>query len=203
MSVANQSGYEQYPYPVGGLLMFAGIPTSITSNFRLCDGSNLNRADFPELFSIIGTIYGSDDDLTFKLPQTVGNYIRGGDPTANGTITPGSTGGAEIIFPIAEANMPELTSWNGALGIAWDDPIVTIQGNHEYIEYDRPNLDGGNNSGITYTARKQNGPQMQSVNVTFNSINLSHTTAGQDVIIPITAVTPAHYKMQYYIKVRY
>ena len=205
MSVADNTGFDEYPYPVGGLLMFAGIPSAVSSEtFRLCDGSSLSRAEFPELFSVIGTTYGSVSSTTFNLPDTVGRYIQGTNAINNGDTTPGTTGGAEIQFFITEAEMPPLGAFDGTSGIFWSNPVASIAGNHKYIEYDRPNLDGGNNSGITETARKQeNNPQITSVNVDFNSITLSHTSAGQEVEIPITSVTPANLKMQYFIKVRY
>ncbi len=204
MSVANNTGFDEYPYPVGGLLMFAGIPSAVSSEtFRLCDGSSLSRAEFPELFSVIGTTYGSVSGTTFNLPNTVGRYIQGTNAINNGDTTPGSTGGAEIQFLITEAEMPPLGAFDGNSGIFYQNPVATIQGNHQYIEYDRPNLDGGNNAGIVETARKQNGPQITSVNVSFNSITLSHTSAGQEVEIPLTSVTPANMQMQYFIKVRY
>jgi hypothetical protein len=204
MSVANNTGFDEYPYPVGGLLMFAGIPSAVSSEtFRLCDGSSLSRAEFPELFSVIGTTYGSLSASTFSLPNTVGRYVRGCDATANGVTTPASPGTADIVFSVTEANMPELPDGGGAFGIQWTNPVATIQGNHQYIEYDRPDLEGGNDSGITYTCRRQNGPQMTSVNVSLNSITLSHTGGGAPVNIPLDDVHPANFQMQYFIKVRY
>lgn len=44
----------------------------IPNGYMECNGQNLNRADYPELFNTIGTTYGSDSPLTFKLPNS--NY---------------------------------------------------------------------------------------------------------------------------------
>ncbi len=41
----------------------------------ICDGRSLNRADYPELFQVIGTSFGSLDAHTFKLPDFRGRVI--------------------------------------------------------------------------------------------------------------------------------
>jgi len=53
---------------VGELILYAGA-TSPDSRWLLCDGSSLVRADYPDLFSVIGTLYGAADSLHFNLPD--------------------------------------------------------------------------------------------------------------------------------------
>ncbi|MBL3677034.1 MAG: tail fiber protein [Alphaproteobacteria bacterium] len=53
--------------PTGTILHFpegANIPI----NWINCDGRSLLRKDYPELFAVIGTIYGSENERTFSLP---------------------------------------------------------------------------------------------------------------------------------------
>ena len=54
--------------PIGTILPFGS--NNIPSSFLLCDGTELNRADYPELFAVIGTSFGTPSVNTkFKLPD--------------------------------------------------------------------------------------------------------------------------------------
>lgn len=53
--------------------------SSVPVGFLECDGSSLLRADYPELFSVIGVLYGSGDSLDFLLPDFRGEFVRGWD----------------------------------------------------------------------------------------------------------------------------
>ncbi len=44
-----------------------------------CAGQSLSRVTYARLFNIIGTIYGSDDGATFKVPDLRGEFVRGWD----------------------------------------------------------------------------------------------------------------------------
>jgi len=63
--------------PAGTIVAFGGSIANIPAGWRLCDGSILNRADYPALFSAIGTNYGSSSSTTFTLPYTNGQFLRG------------------------------------------------------------------------------------------------------------------------------
>ena len=55
------------PQPVGVVEAFAG--TNAPTGWLICDGSQVSRSLFPELFSVIGTTYGSRDGCaSFTLP---------------------------------------------------------------------------------------------------------------------------------------
>lgn len=64
---------------IGTIERLAG--TVAPDGYLLCDGSIVNRADYPELFKTIGTSfgYGNDDGLTFHLPDLRGRFLRGTD----------------------------------------------------------------------------------------------------------------------------
>ena len=55
------------PFPTGSIIDFAG--TSPPAGFLVCDGSSLLRSTYPDLFSVIGTTWGSVDGSHFNLPQ--------------------------------------------------------------------------------------------------------------------------------------
>lgn len=63
--------------PPGTILDFAGdIPPE---GYLECNGAELSRTAYPELFNIIGTLYGSSGSTTFKLPDRRGEFVRGWD----------------------------------------------------------------------------------------------------------------------------
>ena len=69
---------------IGQIIWFSG--TTIPENYLLCDGSQLNRDTYVELFEVIGTTYGSGNGYnTFNIPLLIDNkFIEGS--TIAGTI---------------------------------------------------------------------------------------------------------------------
>ena len=211
MSVENTSGYQGFPIPIGCLFPFAGIATKIDpTQFILCDGRSLQRSEWPELFSVIGTIYGSLSATTFNIPNTTNRYIKGTNVNANVTQA-GGTGGASTQFPILLTNMPDLPVFNttiAGVGIEFQNPVATIQGNHQYLQGNTPTEQGQNPPvGLEWTIRKAGGDIMNSINVNYtpNSLNMNYTPVLP--VIPaelaVETLEPAHYEMTYYIKARY
>jgi len=69
---------SQAALPSGSVTMFAA--TSAPSGFLECDGSNVSRSTFANLFNAIGTTFGvGDGSTTFGLPDLRGEFIRGWD----------------------------------------------------------------------------------------------------------------------------
>jgi microcystin-dependent protein len=61
---------------IGEIITYAG-DTSPYSNWFVCNGDSLLRADFPDLFDVIGTTYGAVDGTHFNLPDLRGRAISG------------------------------------------------------------------------------------------------------------------------------
>lgn len=64
--------------PIGTIIAYpaAKIPTE----YLKCDGAEIERAEYAELFEIIGETYGAGDgSTTFNLPDLRGEFIRGLD----------------------------------------------------------------------------------------------------------------------------
>lgn len=92
---------EQLPpaIPTGMLLPFAG--TEVPEGFLLCNGANVSRTDYANLFAAIGTKWGEGDgSTTFTLPnfndrfiegttdpEKVGQYLEAGAPNIRGRIS--------------------------------------------------------------------------------------------------------------------
>lgn len=112
--------------PAGVIFPYAG--TAAPSGWLLCYGQSLNRADYPALFTAIGTTYGngSNPGVTFAAPDFRGRVPAGKDNmggsaasrlTTAGSGVDGSTlgaaGGAET-HTLTQAQMPAHTHSGGA-----------------------------------------------------------------------------------------
>ena len=85
--------------PAGTLLPFAG--TEVPDGYLLCNGANVSRTDYANLFAAIGTKWGEGDgSTTFTLPnfnnrfiegttdtEKVGQYLEAGAPNITGEIS--------------------------------------------------------------------------------------------------------------------
>ncbi len=63
---------------IGSVTAFA-MPTP-PEGWLVCDGSEVSRTDYADLFTSIGTIWGAGDEVsTFNLPDLRGEFLRGFD----------------------------------------------------------------------------------------------------------------------------
>jgi len=74
---------------IGEIVIFAS-DTSPAANWLSCDGASLLRADYPDLFAVIGTTFGAVDGTHFSLPDLQGRAPIG-DGTGSG-LTPRALG---------------------------------------------------------------------------------------------------------------
>jgi len=81
--------------PMGGILPFAGA--EVPYGYLLCDGSEVERTKYSDLYDIVGTIYNGSVPLvgvnTFRLPDLRGRFPLGRDNMDNGGTVPNTTGG--------------------------------------------------------------------------------------------------------------
>lgn len=62
----------------------------------LCDGRDVARTDWPDLFAAIGTTYGSSGSTTFKLPDARARFpLAVGTLPSGASVALGATGGEE------------------------------------------------------------------------------------------------------------
>jgi microcystin-dependent protein len=86
-TAAGNTVEEYAPLISGGIIPLASITwfcaTTPPEGYLLCDGSEVSRARYANLFRAIGTIYGSGDGgTTFNLPNLVGRFCRGWGPVS-------------------------------------------------------------------------------------------------------------------------
>ena len=93
---------------------------TIPDGWLLCDGSLLERSEYPELFDVIGTLYGSDSGDDFRIPDMVGRFVVGTD-VSEGFSLAGSGGSLEhlhqyVFNPLTTANLtnPSFVGYEGS-----------------------------------------------------------------------------------------
>lgn len=81
--------------PIGTILPYAG--ETAPTGFLFCDGSEVEKTRFPELYDIIGTGYNGTAPLngvnTYRLPDLRGRFPLGKHNMDNGQTVPNATGG--------------------------------------------------------------------------------------------------------------
>jgi microcystin-dependent protein len=86
------------PY-LAQIVMFAG--KSAPRSWAFCDGQQMPIEENPALFSLLGTTFGGDGQVTFALPD-----LRGRIPVGTGKpVVLGQMGGAET-FTLRTNNLP-------------------------------------------------------------------------------------------------
>nr|DAV69010.1 MAG TPA: tail collar fiber protein [Caudoviricetes sp.] len=95
--------------PTGSFIYYGGI--DVPDGYLLCNGANVSRTTYANLFAVIGTKYGEGDGVTtFTLPNLdgrvlqgtndtgeVGTYLEAQLPNITGSIIPGGGGPARHI----------------------------------------------------------------------------------------------------------
>ncbi|WP_322154346.1 phage tail protein [Paratractidigestivibacter sp.] len=86
--------------PTGAISMYAG--TEAPAGWLMCDGSEVSRTEYADLYAVIGTAYGEGDGATtFCVPDLRGRFALG----VGGEHAMGGTGGSETVA-LTEAQMP-------------------------------------------------------------------------------------------------
>ena len=79
---------------IGTILPYTGSDSELPTGYMLCDGAELSRTEYSDLFAVIGTSFGDGNgSSTFNLPNLKGKVLTGldGDDTDFDSI--GATGG--------------------------------------------------------------------------------------------------------------
>lgn len=84
--------------PIGSIALFAGA--DLPDGYLLCDGGELSRTVYNELFEAIGTTWGAGNgETTFNLPDFSGKFIRG------------TGGNAAALGTVQAEGLPNATGW--------------------------------------------------------------------------------------------
>lgn len=105
-AIGGSGGTVSDTLPIG----FVGewFSTTIPTNWLLCNGQEVSRTEYAELFAIIGTKHGSGDgSTTFNLPNIKGKTTVGLDTDDTDFNTLGKTGG-EKTHTLTENEIPPM-----------------------------------------------------------------------------------------------
>lgn len=74
----SEVAYSSSGVPAGMIVPFAGPAENIPSGWLLCDGAEVSRSAYPNLYKAIGVCWGEGDaNTTFNLPDLRGMFLRG------------------------------------------------------------------------------------------------------------------------------
>ena len=93
-------------YQAGSISMYAG--STAPTGYLLCDGSAVSRTTYADLFTAIGTTYGTGDgSTTFNVPNVKGKVPVGRDSGDTSFDTLGETGGVKsVTLTSAQSGLP-------------------------------------------------------------------------------------------------
>lgn len=152
---------------VGSIVMYPGL--TIPAGYLLCDGAELVRTEYVELYSAIGTQFGEGDGATtFNLPDMTDKVAAG---TSVDNITGSEGGENNRVLSIEElpahghtgsansvGNHNHSMTYgtggfaNGASGLC----LVTNAGSGSHTEYSTSN--GGHSHGVTVNSAGESAP---------------------------------------------
>lgn len=141
-----QDNLGLYLVPTGGIVEFAGIVAP--NGWLMCDGSEISRTTYADLFEAIGTTFGEGDgSTTFNLPNRKGKAGVGVDSSNDKFGNLGDTYGTEE-HQLTIAEMPEhrhsgLLSSNGGEVTVYG---TTSGGNEEIVDISNYYKNGTKNS---------------------------------------------------------
>ncbi|MDR1455603.1 MAG: tail fiber protein [Tannerella sp.] len=86
----------------GTVKMWAGQVSKIPSGFMLCNGDELQVADYPELFNALGSVFGGNGSNTFGLPDLRGRFVAGYNNAQSDYSAMGKKGGNDKVTLTAD-----------------------------------------------------------------------------------------------------
>lgn len=84
---------------IGEVIAYAGASSPYPSQWLPCNGQSVLRADYPDLFTVIGTAYGAVDTSHFTLPDLRGTVVMG---QGSGYTLANLVGEASHVLTVAE-----------------------------------------------------------------------------------------------------
>ena len=134
--------------PAGSISAFAGL--TAPAGYLLCDGSQVSRTTYSDLYAVVGDTFGAGDGTTtFNLPDLRGEFIRGFDG--------GRGADAGRVFGSFQADEIKSHAHTGVAGDAGSDP-TRIGGGNRSVDSD------------TYTTNSVGGVETRPRNVALNYI---------------------------------
>lgn len=118
--------------PPGTVKMWAGQISKIPVGYMLCNGDELLKDAYPELFDVLGTSFGGDGLSNFKLPDLRGRFIVGYDSgnADYNEVSQRKADGSQTAT-LTSDNLPEhkhIMPWGENPSTAWSPPWDYAEG---------------------------------------------------------------------------
>lgn len=121
--------------PAGTVLSYAGV--TVPNGYLICDGSEISRDVYSNLFATIGTVFGNGDGTTtFLIPDMRDRFLMG----TGASFSLGETGGSHEVT-LEVTNLPPHThtgttndSSSGGAGTTNSEHGVDIDGSHNTVD---------------------------------------------------------------------
>lgn len=129
-----------------GFVVFCGFET-VPDGYLICDGSAISRTTYSELFTAIGTLFGSGDgSTTFNIPDLIDKFIQG--HTTVGTVkSAGLPNHKHFVASSTQVDSPGPTL-NGSTQMSW----YNSGANNGYVAYALTGTYNGANIGLSGNA---------------------------------------------------
>lgn len=115
---SSQSGF----IPIGSIFWYT--ETTAPIGFLICDGSAISRMTYSDLFSVIGTTFGTGDgSTTFTLPDLRASFIRGAGTQGSYSATFSSKQNATRLYTSYENYISSVMGDNLDYG---SNPLTTM-----------------------------------------------------------------------------
>lgn len=137
----------------GTIKMWAGQVSKIPAGYMLCNGDELLKDTYPELFDALGVSFGGNGISNFKLPDLRGRFVVGYDSsdTDYNEINNSKKGGSKTAT-LAEQNIPphkHVMPWGENVNTEWSPPWGYAQ---EYMANRRGSSGNDNDNSWAYTS---------------------------------------------------
>jgi microcystin-dependent protein len=163
--------------PIGTILPFAGL--TLPDKYLWCDGASLVKADYPNLFSVIGSVYGGNATDSFNVPNLTSRFPVGSTSNSSmgvlyNSVTSTMGGNStistnqipdhmhSITFPAPSIYVGSLTGTNIQNG---DDKAAkdTTENNHDFPGYTNYDIYKYNANGPTIQTQTEFLPPFTSI----------------------------------------
>ena len=111
--------HDAYALPTGSYIQFAG--SQAPAGFLVCNGGEISRTTYSNLFAVIGTTYGSGDgSTTFNLPNLTDRFLQGS--TTSGTVKNAGLPNIGGAFGLDNENGGSISSFFTRSGALYNTP---------------------------------------------------------------------------------
>jgi microcystin-dependent protein len=199
MSASNQIT-ENFPLPLGIILPYASTVAPIPYGFLLCNGAQVSKALYPELYALLGDTWGASTATDFFLPDMVNKYFRGVAANTGNSVPASITG--TITWTLTENNMPVIPLSKGNLaftGSTGNGIVHQPVGKHTDVQV---SSGGGPTGQLNQSLEFYSTGTVVFNSMTLNSVAFANTPITYDLATHFGDVQLGGYGMAYIIKAK-